>query len=112
MDGDDNTTTRIYVIPVLFHNSSDLDNNDYINFIIDSIFTEFINSYYERYILSTEDFNQLNRIDKDYDCNICMEEKKNGILLNCNHIFCEDCLREWLTKNKKTCPTCRKEVLI
>jgi E3 ubiquitin-protein ligase SHPRH len=41
-----------------------------------------------------------------------MEEKEKGILLECNHIFCENCLKEWLTKSKKTCPTCRKEVVI
>ena len=116
MDEEHDNTTRIYVIPVLLRVNSDVDERDYINFIINSIFTDFIsdyiNSYYTEYKLSDEDFDKLNRIDKDYECNICMEEKEKGILLECNHIFCENCLKIWLTKSKKTCPTCRKEVVI
>lgn len=111
MDEEHDNTTRIYVIPVLLRVNSDVDERDYINFIINSIFTDFISDYSE-YNLSYEDFDKLSRIDKDYECNICMEEKEKGILLDCNHIFCENCLKEWLTKSKKTCPTCRKEVVI
>lgn len=116
MEEEHDNTSRIYVIPILLRVNSDVDERDYINFIINSIFTDFIsdyiNSYYTEYKLSDEEFEKLNTMDKDYECNICMEEKKKGILLDCNHIFCENCLKEWLTKSKKTCPTCRKEVVI
>lgn len=116
MDEEHNTNNRIYVIPILLRVNSDVDERHYINFMINSIFIDFINDYinshYTEYKLSNEDFEKLNRIDKDYECSICIEEKKKGILLDCNHIFCENCLKEWLTKSKKNCPTCRKEVLI
>jgi hypothetical protein len=116
MNEEHDDTTRIYVIPVLLRVNSGVNERDYINFIINSIFTDFIhdyiNAYYSENKLSEEDFDKLNRIDRDYECNICMEEKEKGVLLGCNHIFCENCLKEWLTKSKKTCPTCRKEVVI
>ncbi len=58
---------------------------------------------------------------KDKACGICMEtvwEKENGdkrfgILENCNHIYCLDCIRKWraskVYENKivKACPECR-----
>lgn len=116
MDEEQDNTNRIYVIPILFRINTDVTDRNYINFIVNSILTDFISnyidSYYTEYKLSEEDFEKLNRIDKEYECNICMEEKNKGIKLDCNHIFCENCLKEWLTNNKKTCPTCRKEVVI
>ena len=112
----DDDTTRLYVIPILLRVNSDVDERDYINFIINSIFTEFIsdyiNSFYSEAKLSDEDFSKLNKVTRDYECNICMEDKQEGVLLNCNHIFCESCLKKWLTTMKNTCPTCRKEVEI
>lgn len=115
---EEENTNRIYVIPILLRVNSDieLEERDYINFMINSIFadyiSEYINTYYVDHKLSDEEFNSLPRIDRQYECNICMEQKEKGVLLDCNHIFCEDCLKEWLTKKKITCPTCRKEVVI
>jgi hypothetical protein len=116
MEDDSDDTARIYVIPIMIRVNSDIDERDYINFIINSVFADFIsdyiNSYYDDDKLSQEDFEKLNKVDRDFECNICFNEKHSGILLDCNHVFCETCLREWLTNNKKTCPTCRKEVVI
>ena len=57
---------------------------------------------------------------KEKSCGICMEtvwekeaDKRFGILENCNHIFCLDCIRKWRSskvyENKivKACPECR-----
>jgi hypothetical protein len=57
---------------------------------------------------------------KEKACGICMEtvwekesDKRFGILENCNHIFCLDCIRKWRSsktyENKivKACPECR-----
>lgn len=58
---------------------------------------------------------------KDKICGICLEvilekpvrEQRFGILPNCNHIFCLDCIRTWRkaktfeNKIKRGCPTCR-----
>ncbi|XP_058445296.1 probable E3 ubiquitin-protein ligase makorin-1 isoform X2 [Malaya genurostris] len=58
---------------------------------------------------------------KDKTCGICLEvilekpgrEQRFGILPNCNHIFCLECIRTWRkaknfeNKIKRGCPTCR-----
>lgn len=58
---------------------------------------------------------------KDKICGICLEvilekpgrEQRFGILPNCNHIFCLECIRTWRkaknfeNKIKRGCPTCR-----
>jgi E3 ubiquitin-protein ligase makorin len=50
-------------------------------------------------------------------CAICSEDpKKYGLLENCNHVFCLDCIREWRRQreqqdrvNLRRCPICRVE---
>ncbi|KAJ6798744.1 RING finger and transmembrane domain-containing protein 2 [Iris pallida] len=39
-------------------------------------------------------------------CAICQEKMHAPILLNCKHIFCEDCVSEWFER-ERTCPLCR-----
>lgn len=41
-------------------------------------------------------------------CYICMDYKNDNNMkkLNCNHIFCHDCIKEWF-KKKNICPMCR-----
>ncbi|TXG49942.1 hypothetical protein EZV62_025817 [Acer yangbiense] len=39
-------------------------------------------------------------------CAICQEKMHAPILLRCKHIFCEDCVSEWLER-ERTCPLCR-----
>ena len=59
--------------------------------------------------------------ENDEECVICLElvlatGKKFGILENCSHAFCLDCIRNWrATYDKKvkkthyrTCPICRE----
>ncbi len=42
------------------------------------------------------------------ECCICHEiVRKPAIVLECSHIFCEDCLQEWLDR-ESTCPLCRR----
>ena len=43
-------------------------------------------------------------------CSICLEEIINKSTTNCNHSFCFNCLNEWLSKNKNTCPICRRQL--
>ena len=46
------------------------------------------------------------------DCGKCLDESlktsKYNLKLNCNHVFCEDCIYKWLIENP-TCPTCREK---
>ncbi|CAL1526259.1 unnamed protein product, partial [Lymnaea stagnalis] len=60
---------------------------------------------------------------KDKECGICLDnildkdthgqDKRFGILENCNHCFCLDCIRQWRNNKSVTiethrsCPTCR-----
>lgn len=59
-------------------------------------------------VLKKQDFKKLN----NKECSICcLEFKKdeNISILNCNHEFHHDCIREW-GKHKTNCPICRKNI--
>ena len=45
-------------------------------------------------------------------CPICLDDFENGTQfrkVKCNHLFCEECLEDWLEENKK-CPVCMNEL--
>lgn len=48
-------------------------------------------------------------IEKTELCPICREDVKKVRKTICNHFFCDDCLRTWLSNNK-TCPICLKDL--
>ena len=53
-----------------------------------------------------------NKYSENYLCIICMEEfQKNEKvkLLPCGHIFHDNCIKQWLLK-QKTCPFCKSEI--
>jgi hypothetical protein len=70
--------------------------------------------------LTNEQFSKLDRIPvKDcceQTCHICMDEfsestnKEKAVKLPCSHIFHESCIKQWLCKEKVTCPVCRADV--
>ena len=41
-------------------------------------------------------------------CAICFEEKSLS-LTKCGHIYCKECITEWMTK-RNNCPTCKKDL--
>lgn len=43
-------------------------------------------------------------------CSICLEEINDLCKTSCNHSFCYECLNEWLSQNKNTCPMCRSKL--
>mmetsp|Transcript_1264 Transcript_1264/g.1500 ORF Transcript_1264/g.1500 Transcript_1264/m.1500 type:complete len:90 (+) Transcript_1264:520-789(+) len=55
---------------------------------------------------------------KENVCTICLEpvkhHKKTRELLNCGHLFHEECLRHWLKANTvtPTCPSCKSKLQI
>tara|TARA_Y100001970_G_scaffold284537_1_gene402118 strand:+ start:665 stop:1291 length:627 start_codon:yes stop_codon:yes gene_type:complete len=58
------------------------------------------------------DWKELWMKEKKLECSICMKTKSrdNFQRTKCNHIFCKDCLCEWL-KNNSTCPNCRENLI-
>tara|TARA_B100000927_G_scaffold178285_1_gene143610 strand:+ start:8520 stop:8948 length:429 start_codon:yes stop_codon:yes gene_type:complete len=62
--------------------------------------------------VSIENFEKLEKCNDVTDCSICFENKKENIKLNCEHIFCNRCIKKWLTEKSNTCPTCRKEIVL
>ena len=62
--------------------------------------------------VSLENFEKLEKFNKVTDCGICFENMKDNIKLNCDHIYCNRCIKKWLTEKSNTCPTCRKEIII
>ena len=52
------------------------------------------------------------KYSENYQCIICMEEfekNENVKLLPCGHIFHDNCIKEWLLK-QKSCPFCKSEI--
>ena len=51
------------------------------------------------------------KLEKDDECLICREDfKTDDVLkqLDCNHYFCNSCIKEWFKNNTK-CPVCQKD---
>ena len=50
-----------------------------------------------------------NLIIKSDECSICFNLIKKEIILNCNHYFCDNCIKEWV-KRSNLCPMCRTQI--
>lgn len=51
-------------------------------------------------------------LEEDTKCPICLEDFETGTKfrkVKCTHLFCEECLNDWLEENKK-CPVCMNEL--
>lgn len=71
-----------------------------------SITEELFNKFKNIKITNTNDF-------KDKLCNICIDEYKQDdiiTILPCEHFFHTECIKNWLCREKVTCPTCRMDV--
>mmetsp|Transcript_5891 Transcript_5891/g.17747 ORF Transcript_5891/g.17747 Transcript_5891/m.17747 type:complete len:105 (-) Transcript_5891:134-448(-) len=42
-------------------------------------------------------------------CSICQDSMEGPLKLRCGHMFCEECIGEWLDRDT-TCPLCRAVV--
>ena len=55
-----------------------------------------------------------NSINKELQCPICFNtiSKFDNFKLNCDHIFCRECLKKWIFKDRyeTNCPLCRKNL--
>ena len=64
----------------------------------------------EKNKLTEDEFNNLETCSNITNCVICMENNKSNIKLKCDHIFCKNCIKKWLTEKSNTCPNCRIEI--
>ena len=81
-----------------------LEDND-----LDNIVTDKFKSIIEKEMLDDESDSESK---SKYKCTICMmkfEEEDMVSKLKCNHIFHEDCIKEWLKEYSYKCPVCRAE---
>jgi hypothetical protein len=46
---------------------------------------------------------------ENFNCCICIEDKKRGLRLRCGHIFCSKCIKTWL-KSSHSCPYCKQSI--
>ena len=44
-----------------------------------------------------------------FECLICMDTAHNAVVTQCGHMYCWECLREWL-QQQHTCPVCKSAV--
>lgn len=56
-----------------------------------------------------------NCIEKNEECCICFDnyDKKEFVILNCNHEFCSDCIKKTILSDKRNdpcCPYCRSKI--
>lgn len=109
------TINRIYVIPLTIRVNNEIDEINYINFVLNStihfMVSDILNGmyqFYDKQVLTEEDFNKLEIIEEDIKCPICFENKNNYVKINCTHKFCNECLKKWVTEQSDTCPTCRQ----
>lgn len=109
---ENNYNGSLFVIPIDIYLEPE-NEDEFFNIVLTSYLSILVSDHINRLYnntLSEEEFNKLLKINKEFECGICMEQKNTGIELDCNHLYCLECLKKWLTTVKKTCPTCRKEV--
>lgn len=101
--------------------------NSFTDTLFTSLFTNF-NQFMEQNLndledvkvtLSDEEFEKLELLKdetliENKQCNICLEDltkedmmKQTLRQLKCQHIYHNECIKEWLTKQSTKCPTCR-----
>lgn len=72
----------------------------------------------EKIVITSDEFEKKINIINDKEnceCGICKENYNEnesiGVeLIKCKHVFCKQCIYEWLTKYNVNCPICRKDV--
>lgn len=62
--------------------------------------------------VSLENFERLDKSNEVTNCGICFENMEDNIKLKCEHIYCNRCIKKWLTEKSNTCPTCREEIVL
>ncbi len=86
---------------------------DMVNFLC-SICPEYIVSHQDNLIIfnvlypmisKVRNVNNYKQVETNLNCDICMNENKYFVKLNCNHIYCNICI-----ENLENCPVCFKYI--
>lgn len=48
--------------------------------------------------------------EQNRKCTLCLEELKDPSVVTCGHVFCWECIGDWV-REKAECPLCRRDVL-
>lgn len=40
-------------------------------------------------------------------CPICLGDPQDPVTLPCDHVFCQNCIKQWLAPGQMICPYCR-----
>ena len=57
---------------------------------------------------------EFNNRYNEYECSICLEPqiKEDSITFICSHTYHKDCIKEWISTDKTSCPICKNELKI
>jgi SNF2 family DNA or RNA helicase len=71
----------------------------------------------KRYVIRKESIEEKLREVSSRMCSICYDSLDNPIYLNCSHMFCGQCIFNWIQANSRTtrtvkvqCPECRTDI--
>jgi SNF2 family DNA or RNA helicase len=93
------------------HKLVNLDTSNQAYHMLKKSYENYINE--SKYFLSAlEKLNDNTLLDEtEKNCTICLEEMIKGSITKCGHVFCSDCLKNWL-KFHKSCPMCKKNLTL
>ena len=77
--------------------------DDFIEFALDNF--SLLELRYLKDKLEKEGLVEMKNEKKNINCGICLKESENLMITDCGHTFCEDCLKDWVSKNN-SCPKC------
>ncbi|KAG2386230.1 hypothetical protein C9374_002676 [Naegleria lovaniensis] len=49
-------------------------------------------------------------LGEHHECSICLQNYERPVRLQCQHVYCEQCITEWVQTGNQTCPVCRAPV--
>lgn len=56
------------------------------------------------------DYIDTESINPELICSICSKPFIIPVSTPCDHTYCQDCIKRWIEKKNKPCPTCRQDI--